>query len=361
MKKIVLALTMLFLATGALFAQSDLQVLAVVKLTKNESITLKQVKSRSEIYRKQLNRTITIDERKMIVDTLIEEKLMLQAAQKANIAIPDSYVDQYFLAGISQSIGANVTEKELIELVKKTQNKTLDEFLIAQVGMNVADYKAYLKNSLIIQQYVVQQKQAELQKVAPTDEEIRLAYESNKSSFVWNDMIKVFMVLVPKNGKPDDAKLKLNDLLNKYKDKKLTAEQISVQSQVEGSGYQAGEMLLPKNEAAANGIGMSLQNLIFVFNQNEGFVSDLQETEQDYRFISVIKKYQAKMLGIGDIVQPDTTITVYDYIKNNLTQQKQQAYVTNAAQEISKSLNTAENVELKKTGVALEKLLDWGE
>lgn len=359
MKKLVLALTVLFLATGALFAQSDLQALAIVKLNKSETITLKQLKARCEIYQKQLGKSLTSAERKMVLDTLIEEKLMVQAAQKAGLSIPDSYVDQYFLQGISQSIGQVVTEKELTEIVQKTQNKTLDEFLIAQTGMSVSEYKGYLKNNLLIQQYVSKQSQAELMSIAPSDEEIRLAYESNKSSFVWNDMLKVLLVIVQKDSNADAAKMKLNDLLNKYKEKKLTAEQIALQSQTEGSGYQAGEILVPKNESSAIGLGMSFNNLLFIFSQNEGFVSDLEETEKDYRFISILKKYDAKMLGISDIVQPDTTVIVYDYIRKLLTQQKQAAYVTQKAQDLSKSYHTAENVEMKKTGDALDKLLSW--
>ena len=110
---------------------------------------------------------------------------------------------------------------------------------------------------------------------------------------------------------------------------------------------------------SAAGIGMSLQNLMYVFSQSEGYTSDVQETSEDYRFISVIKKYDAKMLAIGDLVQPETTVTVYDYIRSSLTQQKQQIYVNNAANSIAKELHTAENVDMKKTGAALDKLLDW--
>ena len=165
--------------------------------------------------------------------------------------------------------------------------------------MTKSEYKNHLKNQLLMQQYVVQLNQNEIQAVAATDEEIRMAYESNKSSFVWNDMMKVLIVLVPKGSNPDAAKLKLVDLLNKYNDKKLSAEQLAVQSQAEDSGYQAGQMLLPKTETAAAGIGMTLQNLIYVFAQKEGYTSDAEETQTDYRFISVIKKYDAKMLGIG--------------------------------------------------------------
>ena len=361
MKKIALTLMILLLASVSVFAQNDLQVLAVVKYNKNESITVKQLKARCDIYQKQINRALTVDEKKTLLNTLIDEKLILQAAQKSGISIPDSYVDQYFMQGMSQSLGVNVTEKELAEVVKNTQGITLDELLVKQVGMNVSEYKNYLKNQLMMQQYVVKENQAELQKIAPTDEEIRMAYESNKSSFVWNDMIKVLLVIVEKGSDPDAAKLKLADLLNKYNDKKLTADQIAVQSEVEGSGYQAGEILVPKNEQSATGMGMTFQNLLYLFSQDEGFNSDIQETDNDYRFVSIIKKYGAKMLAIGDIVQPETTVTVYDYIRSSLAQQKQMAYVQQAAQNMSKSLNTSDNVEMKKSGAALDKLLSWGE
>ena len=360
MKKIIAVLSVLMLTSFAVFAQSDLQVLAVVKLTKNESITLKQLKTRCEAYEKQMGgRALTIDEKKQVLDTLIEERLIVQAAAKEGITIPDSYVDQYFAQDMSQTLGVSVTEKDLDELFKK-QGRSLDDVLIEQTGMNKAEYKSQLKNTLLMQQDVVQKNQAEIQKVAATDEEIRMAYESNKSSFVWNDMIKMLLVIVPKGNAPDAAKQKAVDFLGKYKSKALTAEQIAVQSQAENSGYQAGQMLLPKTEAAAASISMTLQNLLYVFGQGEGYTSDVEETVNDYRFVSVLKKYDAKMLGIGDIVQPETTVTVYDYIRANLTQNKQQIFLNNAASTMSKGLHTAENVEMKKTGAALDKLLEWG-
>ena len=195
MKKIISVLSVLLLTSFAVFAQADLQVLAIVKLNKSESITVKQLKTRTAMYEKQMGKTLTVDERRKVLDNLIEEKLMLQAAAKQNIVIPDSTVDQYFAQGLSQSLGANVTEKELAEVVKKTQGITLDELMLKQMGMNVADYKAFLKGSLTIQQFVLSQIKDEVAKnSAPTDEEIRSAYESNKSQFVQNDMMKIFMV-----------------------------------------------------------------------------------------------------------------------------------------------------------------------
>ena len=128
MKKLVFGLMSLLLLCASVFAQSDLQPLAVVKLNKNESITVKQLKSRCEIYQKQMGRTLTLDEKKSVLDTLIEEKLVIQAAQKAGLSIPDSVVDQYFIQSMSQSLGTKATEKQLYNLVQKTYKKNLNEY-----------------------------------------------------------------------------------------------------------------------------------------------------------------------------------------------------------------------------------------
>ena len=132
MKRIALAILALFMSC-ALFAQNDLQVLAVVKLNKNESITLKQLKVRCTTYEKQINRALTVEERKQVLDTLIEETLIVQAAAKAGISVPDSSVDQYFAQSMSQSLGVNVSEKDLEDILKKQQGKTLDEVLLEQL------------------------------------------------------------------------------------------------------------------------------------------------------------------------------------------------------------------------------------
>lgn len=364
MKRIALALAMLCLIAGTVFAQSstDLQVVAVVKYNKSESITVKQLKTRVTSYEKQVGRALNVDEKKKVLDSLIEEKLMLQAATKAGVSVPDSYVDQYFVQNMAQQIGAPVTsEKDLNELVKQNLGIDLDALLLQQVGMGLPDYKAYIKAQLVIQQYIVQTKQAEIQKCIPTDEEIKLFYEGNKASFVQNDMMKMFLLIVQKGTDPDAARLKTNELKNKYQDKKISAEQLVAQSNIAGSGYQAGDVLLPKTEVSALNLGISYQMLLTLFGQKEGFVSDIFETVNDFRFICINKKYDAKMLSLLDLVQPESTVTVYDYIRSNLTQQKQMQYVQVAASELVQAINTPENVERKKTGDALDKLLSWGE
>ena len=359
MKKFVLSLVLILGITGAVFAQNDLQVLAVVKLGSSESITVKQLKTRCTMYEKQRNVKLSLEDKKMVLKALIEEKLVLQAAAKEGIAIPESTVDQYFLQNMAQAAGAPLTEKQLNDMLKSQQGKTLDQALQEQVGMNVAEYKIYLKNQLIAQQYIIKQKQSELQGITATDEEIRNAYESNKSTFVWNDMLEVYLVIVPKAGNADQAKTKCNELLKKYKAKPNTETEKAIVEQAKKESFQAGALTLPKTEVAADTIGMPYKNLCFLFDQGEGYISDISETANDFRFIRVGKKYGAKLLSISDIVSPGSNVTVYEYIKANLTNQKQMQYLAKAADEVASGLNKPENVEQKKTGDALDKLLNW--
>jgi len=361
MKKIISALSILLLTAGMCFAQSDLQVLTIVKYNKSESITVKQLKTRCDTYEKQLGQKLTLEQRKQVLSSLVDEKLVLQAAAKAGITIPDSTVDQYFIQAMSQSVGAMVTEKELNELLKKEKNTTLDAELLAQTGMNVTEYKAYLKNQLIAQQYVISVREKEIQSVAPTDEEIRSFYEGNKASFVWSDMVKLFVVGVPKGTNADSAKNKINELRNKYIDKKMTKEQIITQSQISGSGYSASEGILPKTEAGAASIGLTYASILGLYEQNVGYLSDVTETDEAYLFLALTGKYAAKLLTLSDIVSPDSTLTVYEYIRQNLAQTKAQAYVQQAAQEVANELRKPEYIEEKKTGAALDKLLSWGD
>ena len=196
MKRLVVGLA-LILSAAAIFAQNDLQPLAVVKLNKSETITLKMLKARVEIYQKQTGAqaAFTVEQKKEILDALIDEKLVVQAAQKEGLVITDSQVNQAFVQSLSQQVGQQVTEQQFAEIVKQQTGMSFDDFMLSQVGMNVADYKVYLKNQLTAQQYIMAKKQAEMQGIAATDEDVRSFFEMNKASFVQNDMLKLYLVI----------------------------------------------------------------------------------------------------------------------------------------------------------------------
>ncbi|NLM00320.1 MAG: peptidyl-prolyl cis-trans isomerase [Treponema sp.] len=361
MKKIVIFTTLFLIMGTAVFAQSDLQPLANIKVgAKAETITLKQLKNRVEAYQKQAQGTIfTLEQRKEILDAMIDEKLVVQTATKAGMSVTDSQANEYFLQSLAQQVGQPVTEQQFATLIKQQTNMSLDEFFKKQVGMSVAEYKVFMKNQLLAQQYIISQKQNELVNVAPTDAEVRAFYEMNKASFVLSDMLKLFLVVVPKMADAKAAEKTATSLLNDLKTKKTTEEKLKAKMTDEKAGFQAGDILVTKNVQAAQQLGIDYNALITLFTKDKGYYSDVTETDSDFQFYMIREKYDAKMLGLSDIVQPDTIITVYEYIKTNLTEQKQAEFLGKAAEEITKTLRTPANFQMVKTGAALDKLLDW--
>ena len=150
----------------------------------------------------------------------------------------------------------------------------------------------------------------------------------------------------------------IGNLLNKYKANPKSEDSIK-NSTDNSSKYQAGNITVAKTSEQAKQLGWDFSKMQELFAHDVGYVSSLSETENDFQFYAVLKKYEAKMLSLSDLVQPETTITVYDYIKQTLTSQKQSQFLSVAAQQIAKDLNKPENVERVKTGDALTNLLNW--
>ncbi|AEE16226.1 peptidylprolyl isomerase [Treponema brennaborense] len=360
MKRLVVSFIVCICGAAAVFAQADLQPLANVKLYQPESITLKQLKNRVESYKLQSGvASFTVDQKKEILNGMIDEKLVVQAAMKNGINITDAQINDYFLSYMSQQIGQTVTEVQLAKLVKEQTGMSLDDYIKGQVGMGLAEYKSYLKNQLIAQQYILSLKQSEVQKIAPTDEEIRAFYEMSKSSFVQSDVLKLFLVVVPKNDDEKAARKKITGMFDDVKSKKLTADKIKALQQSDSS-FQAGDLYVSKTAQAAQQLGINYQGLLELFTKDTGFISDLNETDTDFQFYIVRNKYDAKMLTLSDVVQPDSTVTVYEYIRQNLTAQKQSQFLVAAVQEVTESLRVPENYQMLKTGSALDSLLqNW--
>ena len=261
---------------------------------------------------------------------------------------------------MSQLVGRQVTEKEFADIVRQTYKKSVDEFLMERVKKNVAQYKTYLKEQFLAQQYVMNRKQAEITAVQPTDKDIKDYYELNKGKLIWNDMIHMYLVSVPKNGNPEAAKTKITKMMTDYTAGKLTVDQMrtAVKNKT-AQDYVAGDMMIEKTEQYAVALGVSYERVLQIFGEPLNKVSDLKETDADYQFYVLLNKYDAKMLGLSDVIQPGTTYTVYEYIKANLTNQMRSVALAKAIQDISKELNVPENVERKKTGAELDKLLTW--
>lgn len=362
MKRILIATFFALVGVFCATSQNLMQPLAVVKYNDSETITVKEVKDLVDAQEKEAGRKFTPQEREQFYETVINQKLILQAAKKAGVTVQATEVDQMFLANISQQLGLQrvYSEKELDDLVRQEKKIPFAQFVKDETGMTIAEVKNnMIRPALVVQRYILSQKQNELQKVAATDKEIRDYYELNKVNFNRPDMLKLFLVAAPKQGEPN-AKSKIESLLADLKSGKTSVDKIrSENTDPQKSGYVSTNIFVMKNPQNAASLGISAEQLLAMFNEPLNKPSDIRENPQSYQFYVILEKYPAKSLALSDVLQPDSTQTVYETIRGVLTQQKQYQFLEKARQDLLKSLNTAENVQRKKTGDELIKLLSW--
>ena len=361
MKKIVIALFItLSLAVSGLFAQTGLQPIAEVKLNSRAPITLGQLKTRVSALEKEIGRKMTVQERQQTLDGLINERLIVQAAEKDGIKIMDSEVNNYFNEYVSSQLGQQVSESDFAKLIKEKTNMSLDEYMKAQNGMTLAEFKNFLRTQLTAQAYVMQKKQKELQSIpSPNDEQIRSYYEVNKQSFVQPDTVQLFLVVAPKGDKASAAEKTIKDVQKKLTANPKATADIRTKSQEKNSGYQAGEIFVSKTALAAEQLGIPMEELLKIFNMKVGEVSPITETGINYQCFVVIGKQDAKILGLSDVVEPGGNVSLYEYIKKMVIMQRQNEALNNALVSVTNDLRKPENFVIFKTGAELEKTLSW--
>ena len=364
MKKLAIGTFMVLAGLFAATAQASLyQQLAVVKITDTEVVTVKEVKDIVDTQEKEAGRKLTPQERAQTYETIINQKLILQAAKKAGVTVSASELDEAFLANISQQLNLPrvYSEKELNDLVMANKKMSFAEFVKDQTGMGVEEVKnQIIRPDLIWRRYLLSQNQQELQKISATDKEIRDYYELNKTQFIRPDSLKMFLVAVPKENDPQGARVKLEGLLKDVKSGKKSIEQMRRDGQnPKEAGYGAGDLYLMKVQQHAAQLGVTYDELLKIFDGDVNKPSEIMDAGQVLQFYIVLEKYPFKALEISDVVRPESTQTIYETIRALVTQTKQLQFLEQKRQETIKSLNTPENVTRKKTGDDLIKLLSW--
>lgn len=362
MKKIFIGTFLVFAGIFSTVAQNLMQTLAVVKYSDSETVTLKEVKDIVDNEEKSAGRKLTPKERELAYETVIEQKLILQAAKKAGVTVQTSEVDQMFLQNIAQQMGLPriYTEKELNDLVQQEKKMSFAQFLKEETGMTVDEVKnKVIRPGLLGQRYILMENQAELQKVAATDKEIRDYYELNKANFTRPDMLKLFIIAVPKQDNPG-AKAKIESLLADLKSGKTNIEKLRKDgADPKGSGFGSGDGYVMKTPQHAIQMGITSQRLFAMFDEKLNTPSEIIENEQAYQFYVILEKYPFKNLELSDTMRPDMNQTIYETIRGSLTNQKQMQFLAKAQQDMIKVLKTPENVQRKKTGADLTKVLSW--
>jgi parvulin-like peptidyl-prolyl isomerase len=332
MKRTILFLVLIFFLAVSAFAQADLQPAAIVNLTKNEPITVRQLRTEVERMEKNTGRTLNKNERLQLLDVMINERLAIQAAEKEKIVVSENEVNQQVqqLRGVlAQQLNRQPTDAEFNQAIKN------------ESGLEFPAFREQLRRQMIVQKYLLAKKEPLLKSARePTDAEVNDQYNLVKAQFVRPETIRFSMIQVPYG--PDAASRTkardlANSLLREIGSNPSKFDEVVTKSFAPNSGYVAGDGgFLPRNQEAQNVVGQDFINTAFSLKQGE--VSKIIEGNPGYQIIKVTENYSMKNLELDDIIQPGSSIRVRDYIKQAMFNERQQAVLTKASEELISDL-----------------------
>jgi parvulin-like peptidyl-prolyl isomerase len=346
MKQIIFVLLAIFIALPC-FSQSNLQSAATINLTKTEAITVGQLRTEVQRMEKASGKTLTKAERLQVLDVMINERLVIQAAERDRIIISENEVNQQieqFKNMLGQQLGRKPTDAEFAQAV------------LNESGLEVGAFKEQVRRQLIAQKYLSVKKGDLLNSVKmPTDQDIQNEYLLLRGELVRPETIRCIVIQVPYGSDAvarGKAKTLAESLVREINNDPSKFDEVFQRSVAPNSGYQAGDAgYLPRNQEARNIMGQAFIDTAFSLKQ--GQVSKLIEGQQGYQIIKVTENYAGKQLELTDIIQLGTRITVRDYIGQGLLNQRQQAVFKQASEEIVKDLRSG------KTFQVFENNINW--
>jgi parvulin-like peptidyl-prolyl isomerase len=362
MKRFLILFILCAFTAGLAFAQIDLQPVALVNLTRSEPITVRQLKTELEkiawqTLAAQLGRNPTsaeitrevarygVTERRQVLDVEINNRLALQAAERDRITVTDNELNQQITqlrAMMAQSIGRQPTDEEFAQAIKN------------ETGMELPAFRDSTRRQLITQKYLMAKKQDVLSSVRePTEQEVVAFYNLNKSSFVRPDTVRFSMIQVlygADAASKTRAKTLADSLSRDIGSNASRFDEAVLRGQAPNAGYQAGDAgYLPRNTQAVQAAGEDFINTAFSLRQGE--VSKVIEGIRGYQIIKITETLPFKALDLDEIVEPGSRITVREYIRQGLLEQRQQEVLARATEELVRELRAGNPFQIMENNL----------
>jgi parvulin-like peptidyl-prolyl isomerase len=354
MKRLISMVVAGVFASAAVFAQMDLQEAARIQLLRTEPITVKQLRLEAEklIWRQlmqepgrqrqpsteEINRALqsmTKEDKLQVLNALINQKLVMQAAERDKITVTDNEINAYLnesRARMQASIGRSLTDAQFATAVRE------------ETGQDVPAFRDEIRRQMVLQRYINFKYEDRIKSINVTAEEIQNYYTLQRAQLVRPETVRVSLIEVPFTDADSKVKAKelADRLVREIGSSPAKFDETSKKAAAPNAGYNARNAgYLPRNLEAQRRVGTEFLNTAFSLKQGE--VSKLIETAGAYYIIKITETYEQKNLELDDIFALEESITVREYIRRGLLQQKQRVLLDQVSQELVAELRKVTN------------------
>jgi foldase protein PrsA len=351
MKKRLLTILALCAAAAALSAQAIDKPAATVRLTRPQAITVRQLRKVVDPFEERAKRPATKEERRQVLDGLVNRALIEQAGERDKVFVSDAEVKAKLdevrkNTGMQLSAGRDLTEQELQTLVKNS-------------GLAWDDYQKELRYSILTLNYVRMKKKGVIEAVTtPTDDEARAYYEANKvREFVSDDLVRIRQIFfdtrtLTSKEERDKALKRADEAAQELRGGAKFEELVVKYSDDASSKYKGGDVgyITRVDDQRRQLLGKEFFDSLFSLKKGE--TSGVIISSIGFHIVQVTDRIDAKLLGFEDKVPPLFQVTVKEIVKRNLTLQKQNEAFTRALTDIVTALRKEAEVKVFEDNLA---------
>ena len=349
MKRPSVLLILFCLSAAVLSAQAIDKPAATVRLTKAETVTVRQVREAVEPYEKNAGRTFTAAERRPFLDGLITRKLIEQAAERDKITVSEADVKKEIDAqkkSMGASLGRELTDAEFQTAIKSS-------------GTTLEKIQSSFRYSLLTVKYAQFKNPDMFSKIAqPTEAEVKAFYDANKTKyFVWPDIARVKWILVDtrsltQKDERDKAAKRADDIFRELKAGAKFEDLVAKYSDDATTKYKGGDLgyLQRGDENQQKLLGADFVERIFGLKKGE--TSDILTSTVGYAIVQVTERMDAKIASLDDKYPPANTESVRDRIKAILMQNKQSEAYTKTLLDIADKLKKEADIKIFEDNLA---------
>lgn len=338
----ILACSLFYLGAADVISQPA----ATVHLIRTTVITVESLNERVAQYRKEAEQAGSgqqIDPLQ-VLDIMINDELVLQGAERDGYRVTDEQVNQLVSrqkASIEQQLNRSLTDEQFEQIVKNTY------------GMDLESFKKSLGESALVDQYV-RGKMGHIVSSykEPTEAEIQEFYRANRTAFVNPELVRLSHIFMPfTEENKAQVKAQMEQCARWLRYNTYTFEElVQKYSQDVPSKNKGGDIGWLAYDDSQMRSYLGSEFFEAVFDLPVGKPSGVLESNGGFHIVKVTVHTEPRMLNIDDYINPESQITVKEYIKQTLTARNQQEAYLKAIDELVASLRNEATITVLYTG-----------
>lgn len=335
MKRVLPAIFVLFIVslTGA---QTTIdKPAATIKLSRQEVISVRQLKGDVERLEKASQAKFTPEQIKQVLDARINSLLFVQFCEREKIVVSDNDLAKA-LSQMKSALGPTTTDADL-------------EASLRASGVFV-EPKVYIRQRLLFENYVTTKKSAEMRAALtpPTADDILKAYDLARASLVRPDTMRVSILYADNRAKSDADVKKQKEIIQGIASA-LRINPAKFDEYMLRAGDAAGYKSIPSlylEKTAQNKTIFGAELFDAVFKLKTGDISPMVESPTGYRIVRANEFLPQKQLGLSDTVPGNQNITIQEFLMYQLAEEKEVRFMDSLESELIKKLRTEASIRV---------------